>query len=50
MIYIHVARGAKTIIEKCAFVKEGESVFIITDYARSFPDIWFWAPTARPLI
>ena len=45
MIHIHAARGARTIIEKCAFVKEGESVFVVTDF-ESFPEAALIAETA----
>lgn len=42
---IHAARGARTIIEKCASVKEGESVFVITDF-QTFPEAALIAETA----
>ena len=45
MIHIHAARGARTIIEKCAFVKEGESVFVVSDF-ESFPEAALIAETA----
>jgi 2,5-dihydroxypyridine 5,6-dioxygenase len=34
---IFAARGARTIIDKCAFVKEGEKVFVVTDF-DTFPE------------
>jgi leucyl aminopeptidase (aminopeptidase T) len=37
MTNIFAARGARTIVEKCAFIKEGEKVFIVTDY-DTFPE------------
>lgn len=42
---IQAARGARTIIEKCAAVKEGESVFVITDFP-TFPVAALIAETA----
>ena len=42
---IHAARGARTIIETCASVKEGESVFVITDF-QTFPEAALIAETA----
>lgn len=33
MKHFEAARGARTIVEKCACVKEGESVFVVTDFA-----------------
>ncbi|MGO9245453.1 MAG: hypothetical protein ACLQDC_11885 [Verrucomicrobiia bacterium] len=32
MKYLLAAKGTRTIVDKCAFVKEGESVFIVTDF------------------
>jgi 2,5-dihydroxypyridine 5,6-dioxygenase len=34
---IHAARGARTIVETCASVKAGESVFVVTDF-QTFPE------------
>jgi 2,5-dihydroxypyridine 5,6-dioxygenase len=42
---IYAAQGARTIIDKCASVKEGESVFIVTDF-DTFPEARLIAETA----
>ena len=42
---LFAARGARTVVEKCAFVKEGETVFIVTDY-ETFPEAQLMAEAA----
>ena len=45
MIHFHAARGARTAIETCASVREGESVFLVTDF-ETVPEAQLLAQTA----